>query len=171
MWDTHRTELIVFCTRPHEGILLVLFAGSTTWTSSLLLFRAPFNNRGEISILPNIYSTKQKLVFLKTFEITDTSLLNQGHLSHLSLNEGISSIFDTPFILECRWPLSSTRLWQRLMLNHLKFKWRGQDQLFPSPSSFSSTDLISSLLLVEIMGTISGTTSPDSILSANRPCS
>merc|ERR1711899_187954 len=56
------------------------------------------------------------------------------------------------------------------MLNHLKFKWQGQDQLFPSPFSFSSTDFISSLLLVEIMGTISGTTSPDSILSANRPC-
>ena len=119
-----------------------------------------------------IYILQNKsLSILETFEITDTSLLNQGHLSHLSLNEGIFSIFDTPFILECRWPLSSTRLWQRLMLNHLKFKWRGKDQLFPSPSSFSSTDFMSSLLLVEIMGTISGTTSPDSILSANRPCS
>ena len=63
--------------------------------SSLPLFRASLNNRGKISKLLNIYSTKQKLVFLKTFEITDTSLLNQGHLSHLSLNEGIFSIFLT----------------------------------------------------------------------------
>ena len=147
----------IFCS--HAAV-----AGSTTSMSS----SPPYSDDASlfVSMIANLIPSKAYIYLFyrmstpETLDITDKGFGNLGPIS----------LSNFP-LAQCSWSIWLTgnmgNFTDDLIFSPLLYgslPHQGQHQ-FPSPSSSSLW-----VAVVETIGTITGTTSPDSILSANRPC-